>query len=91
MYKVLDLKYRVPPLSDSDLQIDLTQSLKPCQQRRSFLIKYSKANMDRFPTRMTFANATLEAIVNTTPKVTITYWSCSKEKHLDVAHITTSP
>ena len=39
--------------------------------------------MDRFPNRMTFANAVLEAIVHATPKVIITYWSCSKEKHID--------
>ena len=61
------------PLDDSDLQIDLTQSLGPCQQRRSFLITYSKANVDRFPTRMTFTNAVLEAIANATPKVVIIY------------------
>ena len=70
-------------LDDSDLQIDLTQSLKPHQEHRSFLITYSKANMDRFPTRITFANTVLEAIVNATPNIIITYWSCSKKKHID--------
>ena len=39
--------------------------------------------MDRFPIRMTFANAVLEAIAKATPKVIIIYWSCSKEKHID--------
>ena len=44
---------------------------------------YSKANVDRFPTRMTFANTVLEAYANATPKVIIIYWSCSKEKYID--------
>ena len=79
----VESKPYVPPLDDSDLQIDLTQSLKPRQQRKSFLITYSKANVDRFPTRMIFANVVLEAIANAPPKVIITYWSCSKEKHID--------
>ena len=73
----------VPPLDNSDLQIDLKQSLKPRQQGRSFLITYNKANVDRFPTMMTFANALLEEIAYATPKVIITCWSCSKEKHID--------
>ena len=55
-------------LDNSYLQIDLTQSLKPRQQRRSFLITHSKANMDKFPTRMTFASAILEAIENAPKK-----------------------
>ena len=43
--------------------------------------------MDRFPTRMTSANADptrmTVAIVNATPKVIIVYWSCSRDKHID--------
>ena len=55
-------------------------SLKNSTMRRQYLVTYSKANMTKFPTRETFA----EAVVNSftlSGKVTVQHWACCLEEH----------
>ena len=56
-------------------------SLNPRQLRQVYLLTYSQADMRRFSTRESFANAVLEAFAPT--PATIVRWVCGKEKHQD--------
>ena len=45
--------------------------------RRVYLITYSQADVNKFPTRQSFANAVLAAFAETN----VVHWCCSKEHH----------
>ena len=45
--------------------------------RRVYLITYSQADINKFPTRQSFANAVLAAFAETN----VVHWCCSKEHH----------
>ena len=47
--------------------------------RQVYLITYSQAELQKFPTRLSFARATLYSFSET--PATVRYWSCSRERH----------
>lgn len=57
------------------------EELNRRQARSVYLLTYSKANIERFPTRQSFCNAVLQAFSHT--PATPLRWVCSLEKHED--------
>ena len=51
------------------------------QARSVYLITYSRARLDRFPTRESFSNAVLQAFIRT--PATPVRWVCAREDHAD--------
>ena len=47
--------------------------------RQVYLITYSQAELQKFPTRLSFARAVLYSFSET--PATVRYWSCSRERH----------
>ena len=67
-------------MNSSDTEDFVGMSRKKSTMTRQYLVTYSKANMAKFPTRETFA----EAVVNSftlSGKVTVQHWACCLEKH----------
>ena len=65
--------------SFEDFQLTpLTDSRKP---RRAYLVTYSQADVEKFPTRESFGNAVATAFSNGTGKVKVDYWACCLEYH----------
>jgi len=54
--------------------------------RRSYLITYSKADIQKFPTRESFAKAVVAAFTSKRSKVVPQHWACCLEKHSDGAY-----
>ena len=54
-------------------------NLNPRQIRSVYLITYSQADKNKFPSRNSFANAVVECA--TTGKIKLVNWVCSLEKH----------
>ena len=48
--------------------------------RRQYLITYSRANMNKFPTRESFAKAVVDSF-STSGKIVINHWACCLEEH----------
>lgn len=44
-----------------------------------YLITYSQADLEKFPTRLSFAKSVLCSFVETS--ATVVQWSCSREEH----------
>ena len=51
--------------------------------RRSYLITYSKANLEKFPTRESLAKAVVAAFTSKRGKVAPQHWACCLESHSD--------
>lgn len=52
--------------------------------RRSFLLTYSQADLEKFPTCVQFSQCVLSGIENSsTSKKNVTDWACAKEDHAD--------
>ncbi len=51
--------------------------------RRTYLITYSKADLQKFPTRELFAKAVVAAFTSRRGKVVPQHWACCLEKHSD--------
>ena len=58
-----------------------TRELDPRQPRQVYLITYSRADVTRFPTRVSFSDAVLNAFGLTPARVV--QWVCAQEKHTD--------
>ena len=59
---------------------DEIDRIKP---RRSYLVTYSKANLEKFPTRESFAEAVVETFVSKRSCSKPQHWACCIEKHAD--------
>ena len=53
------------------------------QTCRSYLVTYSQADLQLFPTRASFGSAVGEAFNTGSGKVKVDYWSCALEDHKD--------
>lgn len=51
--------------------------------KRQYLVTYSQANLQKFPTRESFGRALAEAFNQGAGKVKVEHWVCSKESHQD--------
>ena len=51
--------------------------------RRTYLITYSRADLHKFPTRQSFAEAVADAFRSERGKVVPEHWSCCLEQHAD--------
>ena len=51
--------------------------------RRTYLVTYSQADLEKFPTRESFGEALVEAFNSGTGKVKVEFWAASKEEHQD--------
>ena len=51
--------------------------------RRSYLITYSKADLQKFSTRESFGEAVVAAFTSKQGKVVPQHWACCLEKHSD--------
>ena len=51
--------------------------------RKVYLIKYSQANLKRFPSRESFANCVVKAFLYQESCVKVVHWVCSMEPHED--------
>lgn len=60
----------------------MADELREASVRQVYLVTYSQADLERFPTRRSFADAILEAF-NSSTNVVILQWVCSAEKHRD--------
>ena len=49
--------------------------------RKTYLITYSQANLEKFPTRQSFANSVVEAFASESTKCCLLHWVCSMEDH----------
>lgn len=54
--------------------------------RRAYLVTYSQANLNTFPTREAFGNAVEEAFNSGSSKVKVNYWACCLEEHGNGGH-----
>lgn len=68
-----------------DDNIDFTQTLNARQNRRTYLITYSKADLEKVPTCQRFAEIMLQQFELGTSKKVIEYWAVSQEDHADGA------
>ena len=57
--------------------------LSPIVGRRQYLVTYSQANLELFPTRESFGRAVAEEFDEGSGKVKVDYWACCKESHSD--------
>jgi len=55
----------------------------PSQARRVYLITYSQADLEKFPTRESFGRVVAGALTNSSYKVRPTHWACCLEEHAD--------
>ena len=60
------------------LNMDQLDKAKP---RRCYLITYSQADMQKFPTRESFGEAVVAALTSKQSKVIPQHWACCLEKH----------
>ena len=51
------------------------------KMRRTYLVTYSQANRELFPSRESFGHAVAEAFDSGSGKVTVEYWACALENH----------
>ena len=58
-------------------------TLSPLVGKRQYLITYSQANLNLFPTRESFGSAVAEEFNSGTSAVKVDYWACCKELHKD--------
>jgi len=58
-----------------------TNTLHKQATRRTYLVTYSQANLNRFPTRESFGEAIKTAFNCGSGKVQVEYWACSLEEH----------
>ena len=49
--------------------------------QKTYLITYSQANLEKFPTRQSFANSVVEAFASESTKWRLLHWVCSMEDH----------
>ena len=69
-------------MSDDDFQG--TSLVDPRKGRRTYLVTYSQANTDKFPTRRSFGEM-IERHFNgqKETKTKVQYWACCQENHQD--------
>eukprot|EP00795_Rhopilema_esculentum_P010104 gene10104-18760_t len=60
-----------------------TQNLPSRVVRRTYLVTYSQANLEIFPTRESFGKAIAEAFDRESGKVKTQHWACCLERHQD--------
>ena len=51
--------------------------------QRTYLITYSQANLEKFPSRQSFAECVVDAFQNRASKETFQHWVCCMENHAD--------
>ena len=51
--------------------------------RRTYLVTYSKANLEKFPTRQSFGEMIQKHFDDGPSKVKTEYWACCRENHKD--------
>ena len=61
----------------------MSESLGEREVRRCYLITYSRANDEKFPTRESFAEAVNESFSEGKSKAKVVHWVCGKEAHSD--------
>ena len=66
--------------SDDEFQ---TQQLNPRASRRTYLVTYSRADMNRFPSRKEFGKIIKAAFNSGSGKVKVLHWACCLEDHKD--------
>ena len=59
----------------------VADEIDPSKARRTYLITYSQADIDAFPTRESFAKVVKEAFTSSNGKSQPLHWSCAREKH----------
>ena len=59
----------------------MADKIDPSKTRRMYLITYSQANIDAFPTRESFARVVKEAFTSSSGKSQPLHWSCARENH----------
>lgn len=59
------------------------EEINSSQARRVYLLTYSKADLDKFPTRESFGNAVAMAFTNSSHKAKPKHWACCMEDHAD--------
>lgn len=62
---------------------ELRDEIDSNKPRRSYLITYSQAELEKFPTRESFATAIVEAFVSQRSTSQPQHWACCIEKHAD--------
>ena len=63
--------------SDDEFQSTLSDRA----QRQTYLVTYSQADLEKFPTRESFAVAVVQEFVQAGANVSVLQWACSKENH----------
>lgn len=66
--------------SDDDFQ---TQELNPRASRRTYLVTYSRADINRFPSRRDFGKIIKAAFNSGQGKAKVLHWACCLENHKD--------
>ncbi len=57
--------------------------MNPSVVRKTYLLTYSQLDLDKFPTRQSFANCVVEAFSSESVKCRLLRWVCSLEDHKD--------
>ena len=57
------------------------EGLNPRIGKRQYLVTYSKADSNKFPTRESFAKAIVDCFNSGGGKIKVTQWACAKENH----------
>ena len=59
----------------------VADEIDPRKARRTYLITYSQADIDAFPTRESFAKVVKEVFTSSNGKSQPLHWSCAREKY----------
>lgn len=66
---------------DNSLEDFQSTQLSRKKMRRSYLVTYSQADLERFPSRESFGQAVASAFDGGSGKVKVQYWACALENH----------
>ena len=69
--------------SSSEDEFQSDQMVNTGVGRRTYLITYSKANLEKFPTRQSFGEMIQKHFDDGPSKVKTEYWACCRENHKD--------
>ena len=83
LYKDFLISFHYCYVKMSNSQEFQSTEVKKNQMDMTYLITYSRADLELFPTRESFGLATAEAFDSGTSKVKVVYWASALENHQD--------
>ena len=83
LYYILYIIYIVHKMDQENDDFQTTSMVNPRIGRITYLVTYSQAEMDRFPTRESFGTMLVKHFNSGSGKTKVEHWACSQELHRD--------